>query len=336
MKGLLYQLKSVRKDKFCIMSFLLPIVVAVALNFVGSIDLSSLGEFHFGVMAKATTSEVNTWLERYGTVTVYPTQEELIAAINEPSTNLIGVEMANGSIQTILSGDELDMFQQTANTLPALYEQREWAAQTSVQVLERPDMMAGYQNIFIAITLIVAMFMGCTFNAMNIISEKEDGVALINEILPMTHRQYMMQKIFVGFVFGCLSAILTAVICFRLSFTGAAVMLALIVLSAFVSALIGLFVGKLSDGMMVGVVYIKIVMIVFMAVPILNYLVGAGNKALSYICYLIPSSATFEGIMDLTNGTASTAVKDIVILALHCVLWFLLYLFVSKRQKKHI
>ena len=228
------------------------------------------------------------------------------------------------------------MFQQTANTLPALYEQREWAAQASVQVLERPDMMAGYQNIFIAITLIVAMFMGCTFNAMNIISEKEDGVALINEILPMTNRQYMMQKIFVGFVFGCLSAILTAAICFRLSFTGAAVMLALIVLSAFVSALIGLFVGKLSDGMMVGVVYIKIVMIVFMAVPILNYLVGAGNKALSYICYLIPSSATFEGIMDLANGTVSTAVKDIVILTLHCVLWFLFYLFVSKRQKKHI
>ena len=124
MKGLIYQLKSVRKDKFCIMSFLLPIVVAVALNFVGSIDLSSLGEFHFGVTAKATTSEVNTWLERYGTVTVYPTQEELIEAINEPSTNLIGVEMADGSIQTILSGDELDMFQQTANTLPALYEQR--------------------------------------------------------------------------------------------------------------------------------------------------------------------------------------------------------------------
>ena len=131
MKGLIYQLKSVRKDKFCIMSFLLPIVVAAALNFVGSIDLSSLGEFHFGVTAKATTSEVNTWLERYGTVTVYPTQEELIEAINEPSTNLIGVEMANGSIQTILSGDELDMFQQTANTLPVLYEQREWTAQAS-------------------------------------------------------------------------------------------------------------------------------------------------------------------------------------------------------------
>ena len=43
MKGLKYQLKSVLKDKFCLMTFLLPIVVAVVLNFMGSIDLSSLG-----------------------------------------------------------------------------------------------------------------------------------------------------------------------------------------------------------------------------------------------------------------------------------------------------
>ena len=63
MKGLIYQLKSVRKDKFCMMSFLLPVVVAVALNFVGSIDLSSLGEFQFGVVAHDTTSEMKNWLE---------------------------------------------------------------------------------------------------------------------------------------------------------------------------------------------------------------------------------------------------------------------------------
>ena len=334
MKGLIYQLKSVRKDKFCIMSFLLPIVVAIALNFVGSIDLSSLGEFHFGVIANDTTSEISTWLERYGTVTVYPTQEELIVAINEPATNLIGIKADGDGIRTILSGDELDTFQQAADTLPTLYEQREMAAQATIQVLERSDMMAGYHNIFIAITFIVAMFMGCTFIAINIISEKEDGVAFINEILPMTPRQYMIQKIFVGFVFGCLSAILTVAICFRLTFVGMAVMLALIVLSAFVSALIGLFVGHLSDGLMVGVVYIKIVMIVFMAVPILYFLAGSGNKILACICYLIPSSATFEGIMDLANGNTATIGKDIFILVIHCVFWLLIYLFISKQQKK--
>ena len=49
MGGLFYQLKSVWKDKFCMMSFFLPIVVAFALNLIGGIDLSSVAEFHFGV-----------------------------------------------------------------------------------------------------------------------------------------------------------------------------------------------------------------------------------------------------------------------------------------------
>ncbi len=105
-------------------------------------------------------------------------------------------------------------------------------------------------------------------------------------------------------------------------------------LPAFVSILIGLFVGRISDGLMAGVVYIKIMMIVFMAVPILYYLAGTGNKILACICYLIPSSATFEGIMDLANGGTGIIGEDIAILAAHCVVWFLLYLLISKCQKK--
>ncbi len=336
MKGLIYQLKSVRKDKFCIMSFLLPIVVAIALNITGSIDLSSLGEYYFCVIDSEVTGETREWLMGYGDVTVCQTREEWLAVIREPSTNLIGVEMDGAGIRTVLSGDELAIWQQMAGTLPNLYEQREMAAGINIQILEQSDVLIGFQYIFMAMTLIVAMFMGCTFNAMNIISEKEDGVALINEILPMTSRQYVIQKIFIGFVFGCLSAVVTAAICFRLSPAGTVAMLALTVLSAFVAALVGLFVGRFSDGMMVGVVYIKIVMIVFMAVPLLRYLAGAGNKALSAVCYVIPSSATFEGVMDLANGGMATAGKDMVILAIHCAGCFLLYLCISKRQKKHI
>ncbi|MDE6364871.1 MAG: ABC transporter permease [Lachnospiraceae bacterium] len=334
MKGLIYQLKSVRKDKFCIMSFLLPIVVAMALNIVGSIDLSSLGEYFFCVVEGEVTDETREWLMGYGDVTVCRTREEWLSAIREPSTNLIGVEMDGKGVKTILSGDELPLWRQAAATLPDLYEQREMSAAARIQTLEQPDVLTGFQYIFMAMTLIVAMFMGCTFNAMNIISEKENGVALVNEILPVTPRQYVIQKIFIGFVFGCLSAMVTAAVCFRLSPAGTAVMLVLTVLSAFVAALVGLFVGRISEGMMAGVVYIKIVMIVFMAVPLLRYLAMSGNKVLSGICYLIPSSATFEGVMDLANGGMAAAGKDMVILAAHCAGWFLLYLLISGKRKE--
>lgn len=334
MRGLIYQLKSVWKDKFCIMSFLLPIIVALALNFIGTIDLSSVGEFHFGVLESDLSTGTISWLERYGSVTTYKTGEELTAAINEPSTNLIGVEADGNDIKTMISGDELDIFRQTADTLPTLYKERKIAEQTKITILEHPDVMAGFQNIFIAMTLIVAMFMGCTFNAMNIISEKENGVDLVNQILPMTQSQYVVQKIFVGFVCGCLSAVFTACICFRLSLQSTLLMLVLIILSAFVAALIGLFIGRFSESLMVGVVYIKIVMIVFIAVPLLTYLLGT-NNFISILCYFVPSTATFEGVMNLANGTASMIEKDMFILLAHCIIWFLLYLSISKWQKKH-
>ncbi len=186
MGGLFYQLKSVWKDKFCMMSFFLPIVVAFALNLIGGIDLSSVAEFHFGVVESDLSAQTISWLEQYGSVTTYKTQEELTAAINEPSTYMIGVMIDNDSIQTMVSGDELDLFRQAADTLPALYMERARTEQISVTVLERPDLMEGMQNIFIAITLIVAMFMGCTFNAVNMILEKENGVDFVNQILPMT------------------------------------------------------------------------------------------------------------------------------------------------------
>ena len=333
MKGLKYQLKSVLRDKFCLMTFLLPILVAVALNFMGSIDMSSLGELHFGVLENDLPPRTITWLERYGPVTAYKTPEELTAAIKEPSTNVIGVRTDGDSLRTAIAGDELDIFQQAAATLPALYGQRETAAQAEVQTLERPDILESLQGIFIPAVLIVAMFMGCTFNAMNIISEKEDGVAFINEVLPMTPSHYILQKVVVGFLFGSLSSIVTACICFRLSWQNFGLMLALIVLSSFVAALIGLFIGKFSEGLMIGVVYIKIVMLLFLAVPLVCALIGVSGP-LAVICNIVPSQPAFEGIMALSAGSMGTAVKDVAILAAHCIVWFALYVLISTRRKK--
>ena len=110
MKGLFYQLKSVGKDKFCIMSFLLPVVVAIALNISDSIDLSSLGEYYFCVVDGEVTDETRRWLSGYGDVTVCQTREEWLSTIREPSTNVIGVEMDKEGIKTILSGDELPLW----------------------------------------------------------------------------------------------------------------------------------------------------------------------------------------------------------------------------------
>ena len=50
------------------MTLLLPILVAAALNFMGSIDLPSPGDLHFSVLENAPSPQTITWLERYGPV----------------------------------------------------------------------------------------------------------------------------------------------------------------------------------------------------------------------------------------------------------------------------
>ncbi len=334
MKEILYQLKSILKDKFCLMTFLLPILVAAALHFMGSIDLSTLGELHFGFLTKDLSEQTVAWLARYGSVTAYDSAQELVDAIREPSTNLIGVRADGDTIRCLIAGDELDVFQRAAATLPTLYEQRESAARVKVRTLIKSDTMALWQDFFIAAVLIVAMFMGCTFNAVNIISEKEDGVAFVNEILPLTPGRYIAQKIAVGFLCGCLSSVLTACICFRLSPANTGVMLALIVPSAFVAALTGLWIGRLSEGLMTGIVYLKIFMLLFIAIPILCLLTNAkGLPAL--LSYLVPSQPAFEGIMNLAAGNTAAAVKDVGILLVHCIAWTGLYGLSAKRAKTH-
>lgn len=182
--------------------------------------------------------------------------------------------------------------------------------------------------------MVTAMFMGCTFNAMSIIGEKEDGISFINETLPMTKKEYIIQKISLGFAGGVLSAILTALVCIRITASQAIPLLLLIVLSAFLAALVGLFIGYLSSGLMIGIIYIKAVMILFLAPPILFYLVASPDSWLYALSYLFPSSATFYGLMNLLNGQLRRVGANIIILFVHCIVWLLLFIIMHSQRKR--
>ena len=97
--------------------------------------------------------------------------------------------------------------------------------------------------------------------------------------------------------------------------------------------MIGLFVGKFSENLMVGVVYIKIVMLLFIAVPILYTLVGISGP-LAMICYLVPSQPAFEGIMALSGENLAAVAKDIGVLIIHCIAWSVLYVLISAQYNK--
>ncbi len=361
-----YQMKSIRRDKLCILTFLLPILVGLALNLLSDLNFSAAAESAFGILKNDLSAETVSWLRQYGSVTEYDTLEQLEAAVIEPSTQVIGIlSDASGSmsgtseiqagdsgilsggssipsdgsgipssgsgIRAFRSGDETTRIAASADLLPTLYADRGLMSQYKIEMFPSPADGEMMKHLLIVITMVTAMFMGCTFNAMSIISEKEDGILYINEILPMTKAQYALQKIMVGFLGGTISTVLTALICIRLRAAQLLPLLLLIVLSAFIAALTGLFIAKFSESLMVGIVYIKLVMILFLAPPILFYLLFPAGGVLHTLSYLLPSSATFYGLMKLLNGSGGLG-KEVAVLAVHCVVWFLLYVCMSLRR----
>lgn len=178
MKGLRYQLKNIRRDKMCILSFLLPVIVGFVINLLSGVSLSSLGETAFCILENDLTNDTIEWLQTNGSVTVFPDMISLEKAVNDPATQAIGVLQDRNGIKTLLSGDELQVNTVIGNTLPQLYAERENMALSQTTIIPAADNNDGLKSLLIVITMVTAMFMGCTFNAMSIISEKEDGIAL--------------------------------------------------------------------------------------------------------------------------------------------------------------
>ncbi len=317
MNSLKYQLRSIRRDKLCILTFLLPVVAGIAINLLFGVSFQSISETSFGVIQSEATDDTVAWLQQNGIVTEYETLDALRSAVNDPSTQMIGVIQVDDTIQTFISGDELEVNRVIADTLPQIYENQREPLPVEQTLIHVETGNEGLKSLLIAITLVTAMFMGCTFNAMNIISEKEDGIKFINQVLPMTTRSYVVQKILLGFVGGTASTIVTASICMRIELAQVLPFLLIILLSSYISALSGLFIGTFSNGLMIGIVYIKIIMILFLAPPIFFYLIVPDNAIVFWLSYILPSSATFYGIMDLFNRQSAKLWPALIALSIN-------------------
>lgn len=335
MVGFKYQLKNMLRDKMCILTFLLPVIAGLAIRLLSGVSLTAVNTNMFGVLKEDLAANTVQWLENYGNVTSYADMEGLENAVKDPSTQMIGVLRSENGIAAMLAGDELQLYEVTGNTLPQLYEERGKIASFEKNAVPRESSSDGMQSLLIVITMVTAMFMGCTFNAMNIIGEKEDGIEYINEILPMTTAHYIIQKMMLGFLGGVLSTAVTALVCIRFRPTQMIPLVLLIMLSAFIAAQTGMFIGQLSSGMMTGIVYIKVIMILFLAPPVLFYLTVSPGSISHTLSLLIPSSAAFYGLMEMQSGQTQNLWSYVTALMGHCLVWTTLSVLIISRRLPH-
>ena len=57
MKGLKYQLKNIQKDKMCILTFLLPIMIGIAIHLLSGVSFQTMSETSFGILKNDLSKE---------------------------------------------------------------------------------------------------------------------------------------------------------------------------------------------------------------------------------------------------------------------------------------
>lgn len=315
-----------------ILSFLLPIIMAFTVNILTSGNqLNTASELRFALLKNSHAIEIKDKLKQYGDVTIYKTEQELRKQVKDPISETIGIiyNSETKSSEIILTGDETTFTKDAAMTITYILDKT--LPKNTVNILPRTSIIKESKYTLIALVMVTALFIGCTFNTMNIVAEKENGISLINETLPMTRSEYIFQKIFLGFIFGVIVSIITACICFTT--THITVTLILIVLAVFLTSIIGLFIGKFADNLMIAIVYIKFLMIIFIAVPYVAYVLIPNNKW-CLLFNLLPSYPVFEGLMNIINHNQTSLLLNLSILILHCICWFIAYIVLDKQGQK--
>ncbi len=322
MERLYIQIKSSLKDKMSILSFILPILMAILLNFITVADIGEVADIRFGIVRSKLSVEIENKLDKLGIVSIFDSMESLEYAIKNPSDELIGIVGNDKEIEEVLiSGDETIATKTYAkNILNTVNFKDDYR----VEKLPSVNYLLEFKNLLYTIVIIMAIFIGCTFNSMNIVGEKEDGTINIYSILPMTDINYIKQKTLLGFILSIILSILTTIFCINniLEFMLIAI---IAIFASFLTSVLGMIIGKISNDLIIAISYIKIFMIILLTIPIIVFLF-LKDSIYSTIFYIIPSYPVFLGIINALDKNYKTSIINIFITLAYSILIIGIYI----------
>lgn len=308
------QLKNSLRDKIIVLSICLPVVVALVLKFyVPSVIVL---EPQLAVVEGNLAGEQLEQLRELAQIEQYPTVADLKARVLNNTDEVIGVVYDNESSKYnfFLEGNETTLTHKLTAVMASVLSGNASSDPAESEILTaNHDQMI---SLIIAITMMMALYLGSTFIIFTMVSEKEEGIAVLNQIMPISPTQYAVQKIILGFL-G--TVVITFVIGFMLFSSGKLVyLLPFLTIAAGYVSIIGLVVGSLAPDLVVAIITTKVVLLVLIFVPIIAFIMPPNLEHIKAFFNLIPSYPIFDGIIAISNGSNLTRIlPNILIMVAH-------------------
>jgi ABC-2 type transport system permease protein len=290
-------LSSSIRDNLLLYAMLAPILLALGLRlFIPGAQSASL---QFALM-EDTESAVIEEFERYGSVQLYETMDQLTDRVNDMD-DVAGIAGdTNGGFRIILEGNEghdtrmiphrilRDMLEETK--YPVDFETSE------IGVFRSPT--ASYGAIMLALTCIM---LGGMVIGFNIIEEKENGTLKALAVSPMTGLEFVAGRSIIGIV---LPVIQIYIMLWILDITDVDMLMvfAATLAGTFTGVLVGFIIGVISSNQIAGIANLKAVFIFVLVPPIASLILPQGKH---YLLYWAPTYWSFTAFRGVVFKTAT-------------------------------
>ncbi|MCM1989365.1 ABC transporter permease [Oceanirhabdus seepicola] len=325
--SLYIQSKFVLRDKIIIISILLPIFLGIFIR-VYTPDMMTVGN-QIAVIKDDLSDETIKKLREIAIVTEFSDLNEVKERVLVTKDEIIGVvlEHSAGDYKYVLEGNETTRALKDLDVIDNYLRGNNTVNKLSTEILPNSDNEMKY--FLMTLTMIIALYMGSTLIAFNIIEENECGINNINKILPVSTKQYIIYKIIVGLIGTILITSVTGVILIGKAYFQYLFLFSLI--SACCSSCLGLYLGLFSKDLISGIIYIKVILLVFIFVPVIGFIMPNEFTVFKKLFYLIPTYSMFEGFWSIIKfGDVTSMIKNMAIVLAHTVIGYVAYYYISK------
>ncbi|WP_066500517.1 ABC transporter permease [Abyssisolibacter fermentans] len=296
--GLNIQFKILSKDKMVWVSALFPIILAICIRlFAGDVVI----EQSIGYVEGQLSSQQIMSLNQFCVLQSFKDRDTLEMYILSPNSDNIGIlyNKQTDNYDFLLQGNELAV---ESEQLASLHNYLKDSSSFDALYLEAMTNDKDYlTTLLVTITVLMGLFLGSVFNAFNIVDEKEDGIDIVNQILPMSHITYIIQKSIIGFIGSFILGFITLIIVIGVNIPIVQTII-LLLLGSVMSTLVGLYLGHYSSDQMVVIIMTKVVLLIFTFVPFIGFFIPNDLGWVKNLFYIVPSYAVFNGIWALVES----------------------------------
>ena len=295
-----------RRDNLLLYMLIAPLFLALVLRFFlpGEIDFTPT----LALDGSRVEGQLITQFQEMATVEIYDSREEVLARVERPD-HVGGVTMEDGELVLILAGDEP---QELTAMLGAVLE----AAQQDLSFLELTsrDLRDGENVIFnwaVLLLIMTVIFLGGTLGGFNIVSERSNRNLDALRVTPLGFAGMITARTLLGFIQVLILGILSTLIIRGTGFDFFPLM-GVLASALPLLALISLIIGGLAQNQVSAIGVIKLLMPIWLALPLISLFLGEGWQILFYP---LPNYWLFKSLQTVFTGAADNPVLPLTMVA---------------------